>query len=82
MSERLTDEQLAALCSITGMPLSHRMVATRIAVAEIRERRAADLTAEEREALGGLVKSMRAMFKGFAWDTALATIDRLLERKP
>jgi hypothetical protein len=40
---RLTDEQLESLCSITGLPLSHRMTATRLAVAEIRERRESEL---------------------------------------
>lgn len=44
---RLSDSDMDALCSITGMPLSHRLVATRIAVEEIRERRAADPTPEE-----------------------------------
>lgn len=63
MAERLTDEELllierrAAEMDVTYQRTARAM---RDAVTELRERRAADLTAEEREALAWLVKHVNA----------------------
>jgi len=84
---RLTDEQLRNLEMWASMDLHDRECdLVQSAVAELKERRAADLTAEEREALGFAAK---VVGKGQSilimtgvehgdYDRALAVLDKLL----
>jgi hypothetical protein len=43
--------------------------------------RALDLTSEEREALAGLSRHVRALYRGSAFDTALAILSRLVKQE-
>jgi hypothetical protein len=92
VSERLTDEELANLhehYSLVGRrDRRHNAALLASALAELRARRAADLTGEERDALAWAAEEIRSFHwpRATSWRdkamSALAVFDKLLGGKP
>lgn len=87
MSERLADEELAAM-TIMSVPVESKrfsretVLDVRAMATELRSRRALDLTAEEVEALRGLRKVVSHAMEGDRVDAWLAVLDRCIGAKP
>ena len=82
---RLTDEELTALSERAhANRAAFGLTCSRIddAVAEIRERRASDLTEEEREALREFRESFGGSNYPATWKAAIAALGRILGGKP
>jgi hypothetical protein len=81
VSERLTDEQLAEIVThVCGAGLRSFVSSPSIEsmAAELRQRRAQDLSSEERDALGAFRESFGGTRYSEEWKRALAVLDRLL----
>lgn len=86
MSERLSDEDLANFIHWNEVYDKENVSASTLIAKELRERRAADLTAEDREALAEVLREVQPSdvgMPGLVSERACAVLSRLVEaRKP